>query len=56
MIWAGLSEHKGRVGHLKHYRLDRNERGKPVLLDEQGCEENTVQFNISHQVTCSLFC
>lgn len=56
LIWAGLSEHMGGASHLKQFRLDRNERGKPMLLDEQGREENTVHFNISHQVSMTATC
>lgn len=57
LIWAGLSEHMGGFNQLKKgrgYRLDRSDRGKPVLLDEDGCQENNTQFNISHQVTAVI--
>ena len=51
LIWAGLSEHMGGVDTLKGCKLERSERGKPLLLNAMGHEEDSVHFNISHQVS-----
>lgn len=51
LIWAGLSEHMGGVDMLKGYKLERSGRGKPLLLNAVGQQEDTLHFNISHQVS-----
>jgi phosphopantetheinyl transferase len=40
----------GGAGKLGRHKLTRNEKGKPLLVDEEGREEKSVSFNISHQV------
>lgn len=50
LIWAGLCEHVGGAEKLGRYRLTRNERGKPLLVDEMSCEDKAMSFNVSHQV------
>lgn len=50
LIWAGLYEHMGGARNLRGYKLVRNDRGKPLLVNALGCEDQAVSFNISHQV------
>ena len=50
LIWAGLCEHMGGLDKLRGCKLTRNERGKPLIMNEMGLEDKAVGFNISHQV------